>query len=123
MALVLTLLAVSALAVTLWKNYYNQIAQNEGEIGYYDSWNGEKRAEFVLAMQAEGIDFDQEQINKLKDKGTPDADKAKIATDLILKKHPDMREDTITAISILEGEKRPCLTGAWRTRPPTPRCW
>ncbi len=107
MALVLTLLAVSALAVTLWKNYYNQIAQNEGEIGYYDSWDGEKRAEFVLAMQAEGIDFDQAQINKLKDKGTPDADKARIATDLILKKYPDMREDTITAISILEAEKGP----------------
>ena len=105
LALCLMLAAVSALAVTLWKNYYDKIAQNEGEIGSYDTWSGEKRAEFVLAMQAEGVVFDQEQMNILANKGTSDADKAKIATDLILGKYPGMREDTITAISILEAEK------------------
>ena len=104
-ALCLMLAAVGALAVTLWKNYYDKIAQNEGEIGYFDTWSGEKRAEFVLAMQAEGVVFDQERMSILTNKGTSDADKAKIATDLILGKYPGMREDTITAISILEAEK------------------
>ena len=104
-ALVGVLLAVSALAVTLWKHYYEKIAQFEGEVGYFDTWNGEKRAEFVLAMQAEGVVFDQEQIKKLESKNTSDAEKAKIATDLILNRYEGMREDTITAISILEAEK------------------
>lgn len=107
LALALMMLALSALAVTLWKNYYDKIAQNEGEIGYFDSWSGEKRAEFVLAMQAEGVNFDKEQIRKLEDKATPDAEKKKIATDLILDKYPGMQEGTITAISILEAEKGP----------------
>jgi len=105
LALAICLLAATALAVTLWKNYYDQIARNEGEIGYFDSWSGEKRAEFVLAMQSEGLVFDQEQIEKLKSGEVSDADKARIATDLILDKYPGMREDTITAISILEAEK------------------
>jgi hypothetical protein len=56
LALALVLLAVSALAVGLWKNYYDKMAYNEGEIGCFDSWSGEKRAEYVLAMQEEGID-------------------------------------------------------------------
>ncbi len=107
LALAMVLLAVSALAVTLWKSYYHKIAQNEGDIGYFDSWSGEKRAEFVLAMQAEGIEFDKDSINKLASKHTTDADKKTIATGLILDKYPGMREDTITAISILEAEKGP----------------
>jgi hypothetical protein len=107
LALAIVLLAVSALAVGLWKNYYDKMAYNEGEIGCFDSWSGEKRAEYVLAMQEEGIDFDQRQIDKLKSNEINDAEKAKIATELILNKYPGMREDTITAISILEAEKGP----------------
>ena len=110
MALAITLIAVSALAVTLWKNYYDKMAHNEGQIGYFDSWNGDKRAEFVLAMQEEGIEFDKASINKLASKDTSDADKAKIATDLILNRYPGMREDTITTLSIMEAEKGPMHT-------------
>ena len=90
LALAMVLLAVSALAVTLWKSYYHKIAQNEGDIGYFDSWSGEKRAEFVLAMQAEGIEFDKDSINKLASKHTTDADKKTIATGLILDKYPEI---------------------------------
>lgn len=110
LALAIILLSASALAVTLWKQYYEKMAQTEGEVGYFDTWSGERRAEFVLAMQEEGVEFDKQQIDRLTDRNTGDADKAKIAADLILQEYPGMREDTITAISILEAEKGPLPT-------------
>lgn len=110
LAMALLLLAASALAVTLWKSYYDKMAQNEGELGYFDTWSGQKRAEFVLAMQQEGIQFDPEQLAKLRSKDTKADKKSQIATDLILQRYPGMREDTITTISIMEAEKGPMHT-------------
>lgn len=107
LAIVLSLLALGALALTLWKNYYDSIAHQEGNYGYFDTWTGQQRANFILDMQKEGIQFDQSQVSKLTDRATPDAEKARIATELILSKYEGMREDTITAISILEAEKGP----------------
>lgn len=106
LALVLALVAVSALAVGLWKNYYNKMAQTEGETGYFDTWSGEKRADFVLDMAQEGVTFNPDALEKLADKNTTDTEKSSIATQLLIEKY-GFREDTITAISIMEAEKGP----------------
>lgn len=106
LTLALALLAVTALAVTLWKSYHEQIARNEGSIGYFDTWTGQQRADFVLAMQREGLSFDPEQIRLLEDRSTSDEQKKEIATRLVTEKY-GIREDVVTAISILESEYGP----------------
>lgn len=106
LALALTLTALTALALTFWKGYHEQIARNEGSIGYFDTWTGRQRADFVLAMQKEGLEFDPEQIRLLEDKDTPDERKKEIATRLITEKY-GIREDVVTAISLLEAEYGP----------------
>ena len=107
LALVLVLAAVSALAVSLWKNYYNHMAQMEGELrAYFTEWSGQRQAEFVLMMQQEGLQFDKEKVAQLEDPATPDAKKSEIATALISDTY-GLRPDTISAISILEAEKGP----------------
>ncbi len=83
LTLALALLAVTALAVTLWKSYHEQIARNEGSIGYFDTWTGQQRADFVLAMQREGLSFDPEQVRLLEDRSTSDEQKKEIATRLV----------------------------------------
>lgn len=106
LALALALLAVTGLAVTLWKNYYNNMAKNEGESGYFDTWSGQRRADLVLDMAKEGAAFDREALDKLKDAATNEEEKADIATQLLMEKY-DLSEDTITVISIMEKEKGP----------------
>ncbi len=106
LAITLALVAATAVAATLWKNYHEQIAKNEGTIGYFDTWTGQQRADFVLSMQQEGIDFDAAQVAQLQDKGTTDQQKKEIATRLVTEKY-GIREDVVTAISILEAERGP----------------
>lgn len=106
LALTLVLLAVAALAVTLWKDYYGSMARIEGETGYFDTWSGQMRADFVLDMAEEGAEFDKEALDKLGDAATSEAEKSRIATKLLTDKY-DLREDVITAISIMEKEKGP----------------
>lgn len=106
LAIALAMMAATALAVTLWKNYHEQIAHNEGTIGYFDTWTGQQRADFVLAMQQEGITFDAQQLKLLSDTSTTDQQKKEIATRLITEKY-GIREDVVTAISILEAEFGP----------------
>ncbi|MDI9519899.1 MAG: hypothetical protein QM308_01895 [Bacillota bacterium] len=106
LALALALLAVTGLAVTLWKNYYDNMAKNEGENGYFDTWSGQRRADFVLDMAKEGAAFNSEALDRLKDAATSETEKADIATRLLMDKY-DLSEDTITAISIMEKEKGP----------------
>ena len=107
-AIVTMLIAVTALAVTIWNMIGEKAVQLEAEHGYFVEWDTETRIAFVNHLQALGIVLPDSEMAKMNDESLPLEDRRVYATKIIVDLYG--REDAISHIDMLEKEKGPFVT-------------
>ena len=100
-ALIIVLLAGAAFAIASWYQNAEKIAQMEAEQGYYDEWPADSRIAMVEYLVEGGILTTDERVERLLN-GNLDAEAASQLATEIITEWGEMREDTITLMSILE---------------------
>lgn len=102
LAMVLMLLAASAVAATLlWKDAGERVAPLEAQNGYYDTWNTDAKLELVRALCDLGELEDDPDAQRLLTGDLTDEEKDALA-DQIMTAYVNGTADTVTLMSILE---------------------
>lgn len=95
-ALVIMAISAVALAYTLSRQYFEDVAQLQFDSGYYDDWSWQEKQKMVEILQKHGL-ISKEEAGKMKTEAAVDAY-------MIERYGIDGRSDTIGLWSILERE-------------------
>ena len=98
MMLVLILAAGVAIALTSWKNTASDVAANEKDSGYFESWPTDKKAALAAAVIAQGYTEKTAEAKKLQAGGLSNEETQKIANDIL----SDFTGREVSEISFME---------------------
>ncbi|MDR1570573.1 MAG: hypothetical protein LBS72_08820 [Oscillospiraceae bacterium] len=104
-AIILALAAASALAATLWHNYYDTIGEKEYTEGYFESWSAADKAALVDTLIEADVPLDAEKSAKLHEDGLSDAERNALADEIIYGYYGEGRQGALTLIDMIAKEQ------------------
>lgn len=107
-------LAGAAYAMISWRQMAETTAQLESQVGYFETWDAEQKAELLQQLVACGEMENSEEVQKALAEASAQQDDTRVTS--LLENWMELPEDAITLMSIMETFWASLNPGRWKTR-------